>query len=54
MHVWFGKAPGGRDFGMGRGWGGDEERMEMGRSVYEQPVTKADRILSHQGGFPSK
>ncbi len=35
-------------------WGGDGERMEMGRSVYEQPGTKVDRILSHQGGFPSK
>jgi hypothetical protein len=27
------------------------ERMEMGRSVYEQPGTKVDRILSQQGGF---
>ncbi len=26
----------------------------MGRSVYEQPGTKVDGILSHQGGFPSK
>jgi hypothetical protein len=25
--------------------------MEMGRSVYEQPGTKVDRILSQQGGF---
>ncbi len=33
-------------------WGGDGEGMEMGRSV--QPGTKVDRILSHQGGFPSK
>ncbi len=24
---------------------------EMGRSVYEQPGTKVDRILSQQGGF---
>ncbi len=24
---------------------------EMGRSVYEQPGTEADRILSQQGGF---
>jgi hypothetical protein len=31
-------------------WGGDGE----GRSVYEQPGTKVDGILSHQGGFPSK
>jgi hypothetical protein len=23
----------------------------MGRSVYEQPGTKVDRILSQQGGF---
>jgi hypothetical protein len=35
-------------------WGGDGEGMGMGRSVYEQPGTKVDRILSHQGGFPSK
>jgi hypothetical protein len=35
-------------------WGGDEEGMKMGRSVYEQPGTKVDRILSHRGGFPSK
>ncbi len=35
-------------------WGGDGEGMEMGRSVYEQPGTKVDWILSHQGGFPSK
>jgi hypothetical protein len=28
-------------------WGGDGERMEMGRSVYEQPGTKVDGILSH-------
>jgi hypothetical protein len=25
--------------------------MEMGRSVYEQPGTEVDRILSQQGGF---
>ncbi len=25
--------------------------MEQGRSVYEQPGTKLDRILSQQGGF---
>jgi hypothetical protein len=25
--------------------------MEMGRSVYEQPGTKVDRILLQQGGF---
>ncbi len=35
-------------------WGGNREGMEMGRSVYEQPGTKVDRILSQQGGFPSK
>jgi hypothetical protein len=28
------------------GWSG-----EMGRSVYERPRTKVDRILSQQGGF---
>jgi hypothetical protein len=28
------------------GWSG-----EMGRSVYEQPGTEVDRILSQQGGF---
>ncbi len=30
-------------------WGGDG--MEMGRSVYKQPGTKMDGILSQQGGF---
>jgi hypothetical protein len=33
-------------------WNG--EGMERGRSVYEQPGTKVDGILSRQGGFPSK
>ncbi len=32
-------------------WGGNREGMEMGRSVYEQPGTKVDGILSQQGGF---
>jgi hypothetical protein len=34
-------------------WKGEYMRkgMEMGRSVYEQPGTKVDRILSQQGGF---
>jgi hypothetical protein len=32
----------------------DGEGMEMGKSVYEQPGTRADGILSHHGGFPSK
>ena len=31
--------------------GGNGEGMEMGRSVYEQPGTKVDGILSQQGGF---
>jgi hypothetical protein len=35
-------------------WGENGEGMGMGRSIYEQPGTKVDRILSHQGGFPSK
>ncbi len=35
-------------------WGGNGEGMERGRSVYEQPGTKVDGILSRQGGFPSK
>jgi hypothetical protein len=35
-------------------WEGNREGMEMGRSVYEQPGTKVDRILSRQGGVPSK
>ncbi len=30
-------------------WNG--KGMEMGRSVYEQPGTKVDGILSQQGGF---
>ncbi len=32
-------------------WGGNGEGMVMGRSVYEQPGTKVDGILSLQGGF---
>jgi hypothetical protein len=32
-------------------WGGNGEGMETGRSVYEQPGTKVDGILSQQGGF---
>ncbi len=32
-------------------WGGNGEGMEMGRSVYKQPGTKVDGILSQQGGF---
>ncbi len=35
-------------------WGGNGEGMERGRSVYKQPGTKVDGILSRQGGFPSK
>jgi hypothetical protein len=35
-------------------WGGNGEGIERGRSVYEQPGTKVDEILSRQGGFPSK
>jgi hypothetical protein len=35
-------------------WGGNGEGMEMGRSVYEQPGTKVDGILSRQGGVPSQ
>ncbi len=50
VYVWLGKPQG---VGILE-WGGDEEGMEMGRSVYEQPGTKADGILSHRGGFPSK
>jgi hypothetical protein len=32
-------------------WRGNGEGMGMGRSVYEQPGTKVDEILSQQGGF---
>ncbi len=34
-------------------WNGEYmgKGMEMGRSVYEQPGTEVDRILSQQGGF---
>jgi hypothetical protein len=35
-------------------WGGNGEGLRKGRSVYEQPGTEVDRILSQQGGFPSK
>jgi hypothetical protein len=43
-------SPRGQEFGMGREWGGDGN----GEISYEQPGTKVDGILSHQGGFPSK
>jgi hypothetical protein len=39
---------------MGSGfWNGEYmgKGMGMGRSVYEQPGTEVDRILSQQGGF---
>ncbi len=29
-------------------WGGDGEGMRKGRSVYEQPGTKVDRVASRQ------
>ncbi len=29
-------------------WGGDGAGMRKGRSVYEQPGTKVDRVASHQ------
>jgi hypothetical protein len=33
-------------------WGGNGGGgVEVGRSVYEQPGTRVDRILSQQGGF---
>ncbi len=32
-------------------WGGNGEGMEMGTSVYQQPGTRVDGILSQQGGF---
>jgi hypothetical protein len=32
-------------------WGVYGEGMKMGRSVYEQPGTKVDGILSQHGGF---
>jgi hypothetical protein len=35
------------EFGVGREWG----RVEKGRSVYKQPGTGVDKILSQQGGF---
>ncbi len=35
-------------------WGVNGEGLRKGRSVYEQPETKVDGILSQQGGFPSK
>jgi hypothetical protein len=46
-----------RIFNLGTGnleWGGNEEGLRKGRSVYKQPGTEVDRILSQQGGFPSK
>ncbi len=46
-HIWLGKPQGARILE----WGGNGEGMEMGRSVYEQPGTKVDRILSQQGGL---
>ncbi len=35
-------------------WGGNEEGLRKGRSVYKQPGTEVEKILSQQGGFPSK
>jgi hypothetical protein len=35
-------------------WGGNEEGLRKGRSVHKQRGTEVDRILSQQGGFPSK
>jgi hypothetical protein len=35
-------------------WGWNGEGLRKGRSVYEQPGTKVDGILSQKGGFPSK
>jgi hypothetical protein len=32
-------------------WGGNGEGMGMERSVYKQPGTEVDGILSQQGGF---
>jgi hypothetical protein len=38
------------EFGVGR----VEEGLRKGGSVYKQPGTEVDKILSQQGGFPSK
>jgi hypothetical protein len=46
-HIWLGKPQGAGILE----WGGNGEGMEMGRSVYEQPGTKVDGILSQQGGL---
>ncbi len=35
-------------------WGGSREGLRKGRSVYKQPGTKVDGILSKQGWFSSK
>jgi hypothetical protein len=35
-------------------WGGNGKGLRKERSVYEEPGTKVDEILSQQGGFPSK
>ncbi len=35
-------------------WEGNGKGLRKGRSVYEEPETKVDEILSQQGGFPSK
>jgi hypothetical protein len=32
-------------------WGGNGKGLRKGRSVYEQPGTEVDIILSQQGGF---
>jgi hypothetical protein len=47
VHIWLWKPQG---VGILE-WGGNGEGMEMGRTVYEQPGTKVDGILSQQGGF---
>ncbi len=42
--TYFGETPGGREFGMGRDWGG----LRKGRSVHAQPGAKVDGIAPHK------
>ncbi len=42
-----GEAPGGREFGMGRGWGGNEEREVSLRATWDQGGR--DRTTQEEG-----
>jgi hypothetical protein len=51
-HNWLRKTPGGREFGMGRGWGGDGEGEISSRATWGQGGQ--DRITPKEGFQVSK